>query len=179
MQLRRFVVTELTVCLAKRLADRGLNEGFALEPGFKVLRSSVENVADRDLWPLRLFRDNQSEKVIREEVSHGLGLTTSARLTEGEQNRGYNPGGEYNKHHRGPGYQRSIASDELFEPIDRARRSRCDRFMIQMASDVRAEFTDGSIPSSSVLFDRLEGDPVQVALKFALKNRRLGAAILG
>src|SRR5262245_24867188 len=75
---------------------------------------------------------------------------------------------DHTKHHcnrycRACGESDAVPSSNFLQPVKRAGRTRGYRVIAQMPFNVRSEAVDRLVTATAVFFQRLHGDPVQVA----------------
>jgi hypothetical protein len=174
------------------------DQGLAGEPGAHAFRRAVDDLEQSDVAVGRGvgfgFPDiGLAQEILGEELVHRVGdggllsrflsLLFRQRLGAGgaEGLPGAEGGGQdqHDGDDRGGGDEGLMASGELAELIDRARRAGEDRFVRQVPAYVGGEFGGGVVASATVFLDCLEDDPVEIVLDEFDQGGRFAAPIQG
>ena len=142
------------------------------EPGVDFPGRLVEHLARGDRVPSGLIRVHHLEH-LRHEVGHTIGPVAfplnAAQLNclcRGESN-------QQDRHQRGGAESESMAHRVFPQAICGGGRARDDGFVAQVPLDVGGELRGRGVASSAIFLQRLQRDPVQIALQTPGKRARL------
>ena len=169
--MRLVVDAEVAVGVPDRLPDGGLDERLAREPAANAGGSAIERHAHGEV---RVGSGRRSglvlgaglrQHVIAQEAAHHARLLLGATGADGQPDAA-NGGGDREQQEAGGGRQPNAMLPHEFPHAIRGRWwRRVDRFALQVPLQVARQPVDRLVTIGAILLERLERDPVELAVQ--------------